>query len=537
MKKGALLLNFQDQLYIYDTTLRDGAQAEGISFTLEDKIKICRLLDDFGVDYIEAGNPASNPKDIEFFNNIKSLNLKRSKLVAFGSTRKPYIAAEDDAGLKAVLGSNTQVAAIFGKSWDMHVLEILRTECDENIKMIKDSIRYLKENKKEVIFDAEHFFDGFKANPDYALSTLKAASQAGADFLVLCDTNGGTQVDEIVDIINLVKKEISVPLGIHCHNDIDMATASSVMAVKNGAKLIQGTINGYGERCGNANLISIIPTLKLKLKLKINCEENIKDITALSRHVSEIANMSPSEKAPYVGNSAFAHKGGMHIDAVLKNPASFEHIDPSLVGNSRRILMSEVSGKSTVVKKIQKVAPWISKDSKEAQEIIDKLKQLEYEGYQFEGADSSFELLVRKLLGIYESFFTVKDFRVNCEDSWMGKNSVYAVVKVQVEGKEGLTAGEGEGPVNALDIALRKALLVFYPELSKIRLNDYKVRVLDTNYATAAKVRVHIESTDGNKSWGTVGVSKNIIQASLEALVDSLEYFLYEEKINGGNLK
>ncbi|MDT8718716.1 citramalate synthase [Clostridium sp. 19966] len=522
-------MDFNKQVYIYDTTLRDGAQAEGISFTLEDKIKICKLLDDFGVDYIEAGNPGSNPKDIEFFNSIYKLKLKNAKLVAFGSTRKPYSKVEDDKGLKAILNANTATVAIFGKSWDMHVFEILRTDCDENLKMIRDTIKYLKDNEKEVVFDAEHFFDGFKANKEYAISTLKAAEAAGADWLVLCDTNGGTQPDELVEIIKETEKKINLPLGVHCHDDMGMAVANSVMAAKNGARMLQGTINGYGERCGNANLVSIIPTLKIKVKTEFNCGENIQGITAVSRHVSEIANMAHSEKAPYVGNSAFAHKGGMHIDAVLKNPKSFEHIEPALVGNNRRILMSEVSGKSTVVKKIQKVAPWITKDSVEAQGIIDKLKSLEYEGYQFEGADSSFELMVRKMLGIYKSFFKVKDFRVNCEDKWLEKNSAYAVIKVEVDGREELTAGEGDGPVNAMDVALRKALLVFYPQLKKIRLNDYKVRVLDTTEATAAKVRVHIESTDGNKVWGTVGVSTNIIQASWEALVDSLEYFLYEE--------
>lgn len=522
------------KVFIYDTTLRDGAQAEGISFTLNDKMKICRLLDDFGVDYIEAGNPTSNPKDIEFFNNISNMKLKNAKLVAFGSTRKPNISVEEDIGVAALLRAHTSVTAIFGKSWDMHVTEILKATLDENIKMIGDTIRYLKNSGKEVIFDAEHFFDGYKANKQYAVQTLMSAVDAGADWIVLCDTNGGTLAYEISFITNEVSQTINVPIGIHCHNDIGTAVANSLEAVLKGAGMVQGTFNGYGERCGNADLTTLIPTLSLKLNKELLCSVNIAELTGLSRYISEIANMSPNSKAPYVGNSAFAHKGGMHIDAVLKNPESFEHIRPELVGNNRRILMSEVSGKSTVVKKIQRVAPWISKDSTEAQGIIDRLKQLEYAGYQFEGADSSFELMVRNMLGIREVFFEVKDFRVHCEDKWEEKYSAYAVIKIQVDGIEEIAAAEGDGPVNAMDRALRKALIRFYPTLSRIRLTDYKVRVLDTTEATAAKVRVHIETTEGDKTWGTVGVSTNIIEASWRALVDSIEYFLYEEKIRKG---
>lgn len=522
------------KVFIYDTTLRDGAQAEGISFTLNDKMKICRLLDDFGVDYIEAGNPTSNPKDIEFFNNISNMKLKNAKLAAFGSTRKPNISVEEDIGVAALLRAHTSVTAIFGKSWDMHVTEILKATLDENIKMIGDTIRYLKNSGKEVIFDAEHFFDGYKANKQYAVQTLMSAVDAGADWIVLCDTNGGTLAYEISFITNEVSQTINVPIGIHCHNDIGTAVANSLEAVLKGAGMVQGTFNGYGERCGNADLTTLIPTLSLKLNKELSCSVNIAELTGLSRYISEIANMSPNSKAPYVGNSAFAHKGGMHIDAVLKNPESFEHIRPELVGNNRRILMSEVSGKSTVVKKIQRVAPWISKDSTEAQGIIDRLKQLEYAGYQFEGADSSFELMVRNMLGIREVFFEVKDFRVHCEDKWEEKYSAYAVIKIQVDGIEEIAAAEGDGPVNAMDRALRKALIRFYPTLSRIRLTDYKVRVLDTTEATAAKVRVHIETTEGDKTWGTVGVSTNIIEASWRALVDSIEYFLYEEKIRKG---
>lgn len=523
------------KVFIYDTTLRDGAQAEGISFTLQDKMKICRILDEFGVDYIEAGNPTSNPKDVEFFQQAKNMQLKNSKMVAFGSTRKPFAKAEEDIHLTALMNAGTEAVAVFGKSWDMHVSEVLKTTLDENLNMIRDTISYLKSGNKEVIYDAEHFFDGFKANEEYALATLKAAKDAGADWLVLCDTNGGSLTSEIDRIVKIVVEKVGGNIGIHCHNDMGLAVANSLEAVISGSAMVQGTVNGYGERCGNANLISIIPTLKLKLNLDFKCGDKVSEITGVSRYISEIANMAHNPKAPYVGNSAFAHKGGMHIDAVLKYPETFEHIRPELVGNSRRILMSEVSGKSTVVKKIQNVAPWITKDSDEAQGIIDKLKQLEYEGYQFEGADSSFELMVKRMLGMKEEFFKVKDFRVYCEDKWHEVNSAYAVIKVEVDGVEELTAAEGDGPVNAMDRALRKALKIFYPELNKMRLTDYKVRVLDTAEATAAKVRVHIESTDGENTWGTVGVSTNIIEASWVALVDSLEYFLNQEKIKRGN--
>ncbi|WP_139376028.1 citramalate synthase [Clostridium oryzae] len=522
------------RVFVYDTTLRDGAQAEGISFTLHDKIKICTLLDEFGVDYIEAGNPTSNPKDIEFFNTFKSSKLKNAKLVAFGSTRKPMGKVKNDSGVNALINSGAPVAAIFGKSWDMHVTEILRTTLDENLNMIMDTIAYLKAANLEVVFDAEHFFDGYKRNPEYAVKTIVTAEKAGADWIVLCDTNGGTLPLEIADIVEKAKEAVNTPLGIHCHNDSGVAEANTVLGVQKGAKMFQGTFNGYGERCGNANITTLVPTLELKTDFKLKCSKNLTDISSVSRYVSEIANMAHNQKAPYVGNSAFAHKGGMHIDAVLKDPESFEHISPELVGNNRRILMSEVSGKSTVVKKIQRIAPWVTKDSKEAQGIIDKIKQLEYEGYQFEGADSSFELMVRRMLNMNQKFFDVKDFRVHCENKWDEENSAYAIIKVEVDGREELAAAEGDGPVNAMDGALRKALKVFYPQLNDIRLTDYKVRVLDTAEATASKVRVHIETASKNKVWGTVGVSTNIIEASWEALVDSIEYFLYEEKSKKG---
>jgi 2-isopropylmalate synthase len=523
------------RVFIYDTTLRDGAQGEGIAFTLQDKIKICERLDEFGVDFIEAGNPGSNPKDVEFFNAFKYKVLNNARLVAFGSTRKPGISAEQDINLQSLLKAETSVVAVFGKSWDLHVREVLKATLDENLNMIKDTVEFLCQKNKQVIFDAEHFFDGYINNREYALNSLEVAVQGGAEWVVLCDTNGGTMPSKIADIVKVVSQKVSVPIGIHCHNDTGMAVANSIMALENGASMIQGTFNGYGERCGNADLTALIPTLVLKLNKDCAAQHNLNELTGVARYISEIANMAHNERAPYVGNSSFAHKGGMHIDAVLKIPESFEHISPELVGNNRRILMSEVSGKSTVVKKIQKVAPWVTKDSREVQNIIDRLKQLEYEGYQFEGADCSFELLVRRMLGCSKSFFEVKDLRANCEDRWEEKYSAYAIIKVAVGEEEEVTAAEGDGPVNAIDRALRKSLQVFYPDLERIRLTDYKVRVLETTEATAAKVRVHIETTDGEKVWGTVGVSTNIIEASWHALVDSIEYFLYEETLKRGN--
>jgi len=480
-----------------------------------------------GVDYIEAGNPGSNPKDLEFFSKIKNRPLKHAKLVAFGSTRRPNIKANEDANVRALLTAETPAVSIFGKSWDFHVTDIIRTSLEENLNMIYDTISFLKGQGKEVIFDAEHFFDGYKANRDYAMKSLKVASDAGADWLVLCDTNGGCFPFEITEITKDVLENSTVPVGIHCHNDGGMAEANSIMAVEQGAVQVQGTFNGFGERCGNANLSVIIPNLQLKRGKSCIKEEGLKDLSAASRYISELANLPHNERQPYVGNSAFAHKGGMHIDGVQKNCLSFEHIAPELIGNERRILMSEVSGRSTILKKIQKVAPWVDKESEETKLIMDRLKQLEHEGYQFEGAESSFELMVRRALDRAKTFFEVKDFRVLCEEHWQNDYSASAIVKVRVGEGEEIIAAEGDGPVNALDKALRKALEIFYPQLKRMRLTDYKVRVLDTSKATAAKVRVHIESTDGERIWGTVGLSTNIIEASWDALVDSIEYFLY----------
>lgn len=521
-------LNKLSRVKIYDTTLRDGSQAEGISFTVEDKLKIVKMLDDFGVDYIEAGNPGSNPKDLEFFKSAANLKLKHSVLTAFGSTRRAGIDVRNDANIMSILEANTKAVAIFGKSWDFHVEEIIKTTLDENLNMIRDTISYLKNMGKEVIFDAEHFFDGYKNNREYAMTAIRTAERAGADCIVLCDTNGGTMPLEVAEIVKDVLKNVTVEVGIHCHDDGGVSTASSIIAVENGAVQVQGTINGYGERCGNTNLCIVIPNLQLKLGIHCIPRENMRELTGLSRYVSELVNQAHNERAPYVGNSSFAHKGGMHIDAVLKNSKSFEHINPESVGNERRILMSEVSGRSAILKKIKREAPWVTKDSPEVKLIIDRLKELEFEGYQFEGAESSFSLMIKRALGLGKEFFKVKDFRV-FEDKFSDEYSSLSLVRVEVEGKEEITAAEGDGPVNAIDKALRKVLQMFYPNIKKMRLTDYKVRVLNTNEATGAKVRVHIESTNGERVWGTVGVSTNIIEASLHALTDSIEYFFYLE--------
>ncbi len=523
------------RIAIYDSTLRDGAQAQGISYSVDDKIKIVERLDALGVHYIEAGNPGSNPKDLEFFERVRGMQLKNAKLIAFGATRKIGIKAEDDGNVRSILAAGTDAVAIFGKSWDYQVTEILRTKLDENLRMIGDTLRYLKQQGKEVVYDAEHFFDGWKANPDYALATLKAAADAGADCLCLCDTNGGTFPSDIFAITQKVAGQFKTPIGIHCHNDCEMAVANSVMAVQAGATQVQGTINGIGERCGNANLCAIIPDLQLKLGFECIPPQNMATLTTVARAVSDIANMPHNEKAAYVGADAFAHKGGMHVDAVVKNPVSYEHIDPDLVGNSRRTLMSEVAGRSTLLARIQAVDPKIGKDSPETKKIIDRLKQLEHEGYHFEAAEQSFELVVRKMLGKYQPFFELIEFKVMVNEPSVNAMNSSAMIKIRVGNETEITAAEGDGPVNALDKAVRKALERFYPTIGEIRLTDYKVRVLDSDQASAAKVRVLIESTDHREHWTTIGVSTDIIDASWHALVDSIEYKLVREQEIGGS--
>jgi 2-isopropylmalate synthase len=521
------------RISIYDSTLRDGAQAQGISYSVEDKIKIVERLDALGVSYIEAGNPGSNPKDLEFFARAATLRLANARIIAFGATRKVGIAVGEDANLQSLLKAGTSAIAIFGKSWDYQVLEILRTTLDENLAMIGDTVRHLKQHGKEVVFDAEHFFDGYKDNAHYALKTLAAAVEAGADCVCLCDTNGGGFPDEIFEITRQVCERFAaanVVVGIHCHNDSEMAVANSIRAVQAGATQVQGTINGLGERCGNANLCSIIPNLQLKLGLACIPPAALRHLTSVARSVSEIANMPPNDKAAYVGSHAFAHKGGMHIDAVVKNPISYEHVNPDLVGNSRRVLMSEVAGRSTLLARINAIDPTLGKESPETIRIVEKLKELEHEGYQFEAAESSFELVVRKMLGRYTPFFDLVEFKVIVSEPCINEANSSVIIKVRVGDQEVLTVAEGDGPVNALDRAARKALERLYPAIGAIRLTDYKVRVLDSDKASAAKVRVLIESTDGQENWTTIGVSTDIINASWQALVDAMEYKLMRDQ-------
>ena len=513
---------------IYDTTLRDGTQSEHISFSVADKLRIASKLDELGVHYIEGGWPGSNPKDLEFFKLAKEKRFW-SKVVAFGSTRKAGNTVEEDQNMKSLLEAGTGKICLFGKSWDLHVRDTLRISLEENLELIKDSVAYLKGLGKWVIYDAEHFFDAYKQNRDYAMKTLASAWDAGADIIVLCDTNGGAMPYEIQELMAEVKEKVDAPLGIHTHNDADMAVANTIVAVKMGAMQVHGTINGYGERCGNANLCSVIPNLTLKLGVQCISEEQIKKLTEVSRYVSEIANLSPRDNMPYVGGSAFAHKGGIHVDAVRKNPETYEHVLPELTGNIRRILISELSGKSSVLTKARGYGYKLGKDSPEAQKILSKLKELENQGYQFEGAEASFELLMKKALGTYRRFFELEGFRVIVDTREKDELIAEATVKVKVDRKKEHTTAEGNGPVNALDNALRKALEEFYPVLSEVHLTDYKVRVLDEKSGTGAKVRVLIQSSDDKSSWGTVGVSENIIEASFLALADSIEYKLIKE--------
>ena len=517
------------KLWMFDSTLRDGAQANGISFSLQDKVKIARILDDIGIDYVEGGNPGSNPKDLEFFEILKREPLKRAKLVSFGSTRRKNVKVEDDTNVKALLSAGTPTIAIFGKAWDFHVTDIIHTTLEENLQMILDTISYLKQMGKEVIFDAEHFFDGFKANEEYALKTLQVAEMAGADCICLCETNGGAFPDDVLYATKKAKALLKVPVGIHTHDDTGMAVANSIMAVEGGATQVQGTFIGIGERCGNANLSTIIANLQLKRGYQCIPHENLERLTKVSYYIAEVANINLNERMPYVGSNAFTHKGGMHIDGVSKNSNSFEHISPESVGNHRRLLMSEVAGRSTIIQKVQSFYPNLIKESKEAQEIIDIVKAMEMDGYQFEGADGTFQLVVMRHLLPYKKPFQLDEFKVieeKRQDSFIASSVIRVFVGDQCE----FTAAEGDGPVNALDAALRKALEVFYPSIAEIRLTDYKVRVIDSQSATAAKVRVLIESTDGTDFWSTMGVSTDIIEASCIALADSIEYKILKDK-------
>lgn len=512
------------KIFIFDTTLRDGTQGEGISLSADDKLKIAQKLDQLGVDYIEGGNPGSNGKDIEFFQRVKSLNLK-AKLTAFGSTRRKNSIAEHDASLLRIIESGVPAATLVGKAWDFHVHIALQTSLEENLAMIRESFAFLKRNEIEAMYDAEHFFDGYKNNPEYALSALKAAKEGGADWLVLCDTNGGTLPNEIAEIVSRVKQELDMPVGIHTHNDCELAVANTLAAVNAGATQVQGTINGYGERCGNANLCSIIPNLQLKMNYNCLPADNLKMLTNTARYISEVANVHMPVGQAYVGNAAFAHKGGIHVSAIMKDSKTYEHIQPELVGNKQRVLVSELAGQSNIISKASALGLDVNTNNEKTKQIMDHIKQLEHEGYQFEAADASLELLLRKAFGDWQPAFQVESYKVHTEykqDSIISE----AVVKISIDGQQIYTVAEGNGPVNALDNALRKALSQYYPDIEQVYLTDYKVRVIDETDATAAKVRVLVESTGKQNSWNTVGLSGNVIDASWAAIVDSFHYAL-----------
>jgi len=517
---------------LYDTTLRDGAQGEGVSFSVTDKIKVAERLDYLGVHYIEGGWPGSNPKDMGFFKEAKKIRFKNAEVVGFGSTKRPKVSPSKDENLKALLKAGTSTVTVFGKSWDLHVRTVLGVSLQENLSMITETIEYLKSKKLKVFYDAEHFFDGYVRNKDYALETLYAAVKAGCDAIVLCDTNGGMITSELGTITRAVSAEFDNKLlGIHTHNDSGMAVANTIAAVDAGCSMVQGTINGYGERCGNADLCTVIPNLQLKMGLSCLRAAKLKELTEVSHYVSEISNMKQRDNQPFVGRSAFAHKGGVHVNAVMKNPRTYEHVKPDVVGNHRRILVSELSGKTSIILKAKEMELDLSKDDPQTKRILRLVQNLENQGYYFEAADASFELLMKKALKKHKPFFTLQGFKVNIEKREDNTLISEATIKVRVNRKEEHTAAEGDGPVNALDNALRKALNKFYPTLAKMHLSDFKVRVLDEKAGTAAKVRVLIQSQDEHSSWGTVGVSENIIEASWQALVDSVEYKLLKDKI------
>ena len=516
---------------IYDTTLRDGSQAEGISFTVEDKIRIAHKLDDLGVHYVEGGWPGSNPRDIDFFEKANRAQFSNTRISAFGSTRYPEKKVERDIVLQALLKTETQVVTLFGKTWDLHVEDALGTSLDENLRMIFESITYMKKHREEVLFDCEHFFDGYKNNSDYALKTAKEAESAGADWIVLCDTNGGTLPHEVRSIFEEVKKFISVRVGIHAHNDSEVAVANSLTAVQTGAEQVQGTINGIGERCGNANLVSIISNLKIKMGINCMTDEQLESLKDVSAFVDELANRAHWNQQPFVGRSAFAHKGGVHVSAVRKNALTYEHIAPKRVGNHQRILISDLSGKSNVLHKAKEYGIDIDDRDPKVAKILSSLKESENLGFQYEGAEASFELMMRDALGQKKIFFEFIGFRVIVEKRQEDEEPISeATVKIRVNGVQEVSAAEGTGPINALDKAIKQSLVKFYPELERVNLYDYKVRILDEKKGTRAKTRVLVESGDNHSKWGTVGVSENIIEASWQALIDSIDYKLNQKR-------
>jgi len=525
-----------EPVLIFDTTLRDGAQGENISFSPEDKIKVAQRLDDMGIHYIEGGWPGSNPAADRFFELAKSETFATARITAFGSTRRQGIPAEEDANLKALVACGSPAITIFGKTWDLHVVDIMGNTLSENLAMIEESVAFLKGHGREVLYDAEHFFDGYKANPEYAVKTLSAALSGGADFVVLCDTNGGTLPHEVTEILETIKTALDtetgrdIRMGIHAHNDCNVAVANSIAAVQAGAIMVQGTINGYGERCGNTDLTSVIPILNLKLKRPCVSEANLAKLKPLSRFVSETSNMIPLASRPFVGKSAFAHKGGVHVSAVMKEPLSYEHIDPEDVGNRRRVLVSDQAGRSNIEYKAKEMGIDLDAPEFDSKRIVSEIKMLEQEGYQYEVADGSFKVLMDKFLLQYEPVFDLESFRVTIEKDKDRPCTSHAIVKMNVDGVSEITAAEGHGPVSALDNALRKALGRFYKELETMHLVDFKVRVMDGRGGTEAKVRVLIESRDGDDIWSTIGVSEDIIEASFEALADSFQYKLAKKK-------
>ena len=531
-----------ESILLYDTTLRDGTQGENINFSAEEKIRIAQRLDDLGIHYIEGGWPGSNPRDKQFFKLAKKAELKSAKLAAFGSTRKPGIYPEDDQNLTELIKSDTPVITIFGKSWDLHVEQIMYNSLDENLAMIQETVAYLKQQDREIIYDAEHFFDGFKGRRNYAVQTVLAALKGGADAVVLCDTNGGTLPFEIEAIIGEVDialrdffrlephRPLPVKIGIHAHNDCGLAVANSITAVRAGAAMVHGTINGYGERCGNADLTSIIPILSLKMNRPCVLPDNLAKLKKISRFVSETANMIPLTTRPFVGNSAFAHKGGIHVNAIMKIPRAYEHMTPEDVGNERRVLISDLSGKSNIEYKAKELGVELGANGFDSSRIVSEIKKLEQQGFQFDVADGSFKILVEKFTKQFQPLFELESFRVTIEKDKDKPCSAHATIKISVEGQEEITAAEGSGPVSALDNALRKALDKFYPHLDSMQLVDFKVRVIDGRDGTAAKVRVIIASRDQDNIWSTIGVSEDIIEASWQALADSFHYKLASGK-------
>jgi 2-isopropylmalate synthase len=520
-------------ILVYDTTLRDGAQGEMINFTAEDKLRIARRLDELGFHYIEGGWPGSNPKDVRFFELAKRVSLKHARLAAFGSTRRPGIRPEASENLEALLEAGTPVATIFGKSWDLHVREVLGTTLEENLAMIQDSVAFLKSRGREVIYDAEHFFDGFKRSGAYALETIRAAFAAGADTIVLCDTNGGTLPHEVTEIVRTVGERLpGAKLGIHAHNDGGVGVANTLVAVQAGARMIQGTINGVGERCGNADLVASVCNLQLKMHRRCLSEASLRQMTNLSLYVSDVANVPPQNSTPFTGRSAFAHKGGIHVNAILKNAEAYEHIRPEAVGNHQRVLVSDMAGRSNIEYKARELGIDLGKDGTVSKKIVRQIKQMEDKGYQFDAADGSLSLLIRKATGEFAEPFVLECFNVSVVKTAHHPSTALATIKISVGDEEELTAAEGNGPINALDHALRKALSKFYPEIEKMHLTDFKVRIVEGSEGTAAVVKVVIESADGEEAWSTIGLSENVIEASWYALVDSMQYKLSKDRLN-----